>query len=406
MDRPHPPIPDPNRSTAHPEPWFRLVEGVAAHQDWVAGSLTEFLSENPEHARAHCLRGFARLFLGRSGLRSEVLQIANHAESLALVESDIVLAKALRAWGNDQPMVAERLLQRIIETHPSDLFVLKLQHGLLFMMGEQQAMFERLDRALDRWPQDVPGRHFLEGAMVFALCETGHPEEGLSLDNQRRQKTLDPWGLHGTAHCYWTLGRYQELVAWLDRHDASFASCNNFREHIGWHRALSLLKLGRAEAALDYYDRVLADAFDGDYRDLSNAASLLWFADHAGMNVRSRWEHLGQQVLGGGYHIDHGSGFADVHYAATLYKAGRHQAVHDMIDDGTEPAPGFQYALREDITRTLCRGFVDPEPAQLEALRALSSQLVRLGGSNAQREFVHDVLASILDEAGHQKRPS
>jgi hypothetical protein len=72
---------------------------------------------------------------------------------------------------------------------------------------------------------------------------------------------------------------------WLTGREASWAHCNNFRFHVWWHRALMHLDLGEHDAALALYDADIRAEKTDDYRDISNAASLLARLELEGVDV-------------------------------------------------------------------------------------------------------------------------
>jgi tetratricopeptide (TPR) repeat protein len=105
--------------------------------------------------------------------------------------------------------------------------------------------------------------------------------------------------------------------------------CNNFRYHVWWHKALMQLDLGDYQAALELYDRdIRADKTD-DYRDVSNAASLLSRLELEGVDVAHRWEELAD--LSEHRATDGCLAFADLHYLLALCGGERDEAAAKLI---------------------------------------------------------------------------
>ena len=92
--------------------------------------------------------------------------------------------------------------------------------------------------------------------------------------------------------------------------------CNNFRYHVWWHKALLHMDKGEFDVALGLYDaRIRADKTD-DYRDISNATSLLMRLELEGVDVGPRWHELADLAEA---RTDDGClVFADLHYMLAL----------------------------------------------------------------------------------------
>ena len=170
------------------------------------------------------------------------------------------------------------------------------------------------------------------------------------------------------------------------------AGCNNFAYHALWHRCLFQLELGMHDSVLELYAREVRREPTDDLLDISNAVSLLWRLEQAGVNVGDRWQELAARSEA---HIDdHLLTFGDVHYLLALAAAGhadeaqrfteslsRYAAQQEESEAVVAGNPGL--ALARAI---LARQSGDHAAASRE-LAAVRDNIWRIGGSHAQRDL-------------------
>jgi hypothetical protein len=118
-------------------------------------------------------------------------------------------------------------------------------------------------------------------------------------------------------------------IKWLAGREQAWAHCNNFRYHVWWHKALMHLDLGQTETVLALYDtEIRADKTD-DYRDISNATSILSRLELDGVDVGDRWEELAD--LCANRTEDGCVVFADLHYILGLIGGNRKDAITTLM---------------------------------------------------------------------------
>jgi hypothetical protein len=110
------------------------------------------------------------------------------------------------------------------------------------------------------------------------------------------------------------------------------------------------MQLGELDAALALHDARIAGHLGRDYRDACNAATLLWRVSNEGLDVGNRWLKLAE--LARARIRDHGSAFADAHYALSLAAAGDVptakafvRSMRDASADRTDHAAGVVSAV-------------------------------------------------------------
>lgn len=391
--------------------WSEVVRALCAHRADTASLLTAYLAAHPTGVDALCLQGFSQLFLGRADRRAgaATAEAAARAAHRDRDSRQRRLIEALSAWRQDQPDRAVLAFEALLADDPRDLLALKLHHGLLLMLGQSHRMRACLERVLPAWPDDSAERGFVLGCYAFSLEETGAFAQAEAVGRQAvSMQADDAWAIHAVAHVFESLGRAHEGLAWLEAHAAGYADCNVFRGHVHWHRALFHLQVEDFGAALAIYDAYVATPWTGDYRDMSNAVSLLWRLESEGVDVGHRWHRLGEIAVG---HLgDEGSAFAMAHYALALGRGGGGASLAEALDrvpDGAlaEACAAGQRRVVSEVARPLCRGIqawcAGDARAAYDAWVSIEGALPRLGGSNAQRDLFTLMLVDAALAAGH-----
>jgi tetratricopeptide (TPR) repeat protein len=277
--------------------------------------------------------------------------------------------------------------------------------AIQFVMGRPAAMRASVEGALPAW-NDHPARGYILGCHSFALEETGDFAAAERIG--RRAVELAPqdaWGLHAVAHVLDMTGRAQDGLTWLEGREASWEHCNNFRFHVWWHKALMHLDLGQYDEALALYDEKVRAERTDDYRDIANGASLLSRLELEGIDVGDRWEELA--TLSEPRVDDNCLAFADLHYMLSLCGGDRTEAATRMIarlrNVGTETGEAQSVMLHPGLR--IAEGmhaFATGEYSKAWLhLRAGRGDLIRIGGSHAQRDVFERIAVEAALRGGY-----
>jgi hypothetical protein len=299
-----------------------------------------------------------------------------------------------------RPERAAAVLDAHVAAQPLDLFALKLDHALHFLVGDTAGLARAILGALGHWRDDVPGAGFVHGCAAFAHVEAGDPEAAERAG--RRAVELEPtdaWGRHAVGHVLAGTGRLEEGAAWLADGRSLLPSLGNFGGHLAWHEALLLTELGRPMPALALHDEHVAPWLGmGDYRDLANAAVLLprlsrALPDAIAVEARQRAvaEHAASRCG------DHGSPFADVHAVLALAAVdvvGARRFVRSMEASDERDWAG---EVGREVALPVARAIValaEGAPAHAASLLAQARPAwQRIGGSRIQRATLDGLLA-------------
>lgn len=393
----------------HPESvqaWNGVLLGFLAHAAVTPQHLGKVLELEPDFALGHAVKGLFMVLLGRS----EMITIAHDAAAAArtAVRRQPVSAReslyldALDQWLAGRPTQAVQIFESILQKHPEDSLAMKLSHATRFVLGDSAGMRRSIERVLPAYAPDHPGRGYLLGCHSFALEETGAYEKAEIAGRQALWMVSDDaWGLHAVAHVHEMTGNAQSGLDWLAGREAAWSHCNNFRYHVWWHKALMHLDLGQIDQVMELYDFEIRKDKTDDYRDISNATSLLSRLELEGVDVGNRWEELAD--LSAARTEDGCLIFADLHYLLALTGDNRNEAtakllarIHkDAQNPGNDTAqrmadPGLAASIGLEAfgNRDFGRAF--------EHLAIARNAMQLAGGSHAQR----DVFERITIDSG------
>ena len=198
------------------------------------------------------------------------------------------------------------------------------------MLGDAPGMRSSIESVIPAYGDSHPAAGYVNGCYAFALEETG---DYLAAERRGRDGLViaqdDAWGLHAVAHVYDMTNRTSEGVAWISRQPQAWEHCNNFGYHVWWHLALFHLDRGEHARVLELYDQEIRKEKTDDYRDISNAASLLMRLELEGVDVGDRWEEIAE--LSANRADDGCVVFADLHYLLALNGDRREGAAQRLL---------------------------------------------------------------------------
>ena len=385
--------------------WNGVVLGILSHGQSAPVHLGKLLDLAPDYALAHAVKGLSALMLGRR----ELVEVAAHANRTAqtalnaggATQRERLWCAALDAWLRGHPSVAIARMEDALILNPADTISMKLSHGIRFIIGDNHGMRRSVERVMPAHDEDHPLRGYALGCLAFGMEETGIYADAERLGLQGIETALDDaWGLHAVTHVYDMTHRTHDGIALIDNNMAAWDHCNNFRFHVWWHKALLHLDQGDVAQVLSLYDDHIRSDKTDDYRDFSNASSLLTRLELEGVDVGARWDELAD--LAEKRSDDGCLVFADLHYMLALAGDDREDAAARMLARVAKDAQGHdEMALIMDnpgvaAAEGLAAFGAANYATAFEKLRMARPRLQLMGGSHAQR----DVFERVTIEAG------
>lgn len=385
--------------------WNGVVLGVLSHGRETPVHLGHLMQAAPDFALGHAARGLFCLMTGRAEVippaRAALQEARRYAAQSQITAREQGWINALSLWLDGKPTAAIDVLEQGLRALPHDTITAKLSHGIRFMLGDSTGMRASVERVLSAHGPDHHCYGYLLGCHAFTLEETG--EYARAEETGRAGLAYaadDAWGLHAVAHVHDMTGQPDAGITLIEQNRPAWEGSNNFRYHVWWHKALLHMERGELDVALGLYDaQIRADKTD-DYRDISNATSLLMRLELEGMDVGPRWEELADFSEA---RVEDGClVFADLHYLLALAGAGRGDARDKMAARfARDAAKTGEMPARVDAPGTaalaglnaFAEGRYDTAFLNLAAARPL---MPTIGGSRAQR----DVFERITIDSG------
>ncbi|KAB7616150.1 tetratricopeptide repeat protein [Amylibacter sp. SFDW26] len=393
-------------TTAAVESWNKMQLGFLAHAAITPTHLMDVIEREPQFAAAQALKGLFYLMLGRKELRQTSVE-ANAAAQAAMKQAmptarERAFVDALGMWLSGNPRAARDRIEEVLVFAPMDSLAMKISQAISFILGDANTMRGSIENVIDTYDAQHAGRGYLLGCYAFALEETG---EYRRAEKTGREGMLlapdDAWGLHAVAHVYEMTANSKGGLDWLSSRESAWEHCNNFRYHVWWHKALMHLDEGQIDVVMDLYDNEIRKDKTDDYRDISNATSLLSRLELEGVDVGNRWEELAD--LSENRTEDGCLIFADLHYMLALVGGDREDAVKTMMSrmhkDAKMCKSDIQKAMAEPgiaaATGLEAFGESDYKTAFVNLSQARRN-MQDAGGSHAQR----DVFERLTIDAG------
>ncbi|CAA0121329.1 Uncharacterised protein [Halioglobus japonicus] len=394
-------------------------------------SALEALEIEPENVLVRVLAADFYLAKGNVAETQEQLRHALRVEESgpdSLSPRERALSRAMRQWlVEGAPHEALATLMDALTQWPTDLFMLKRAQLVAFVLGDYKAMLQAA-RISERECQETP---LFYGLLSFALEQNG--EAGLAEVAARRALEIDArdvWAQHCLAHTLYFSGRHEEGTAFLQAHASDWDDCMSFMyTHNYFHLAIAHLALGHWRTVEHIFDehvwplaepapvgdgRAFARTDRADVQDQLGALGLLlkyelrravYGVDNP---VASRWASVLEYVALPVRSLDP---LHDVLVVHALVRLGRldeaEVAVNTTMREYVEAQQDV--SRRNDLTvqwlgyarGVLAAGRGDwGEAAELITQALATHGGAAMGGSNEQREVLHEFLLLALDNSG------
>jgi len=307
--------------------------------------------------------------------------------------------EAVGYWINGRGRDSIALIKEHLLEFPRDGLLLRLAHRL-YMLGcsgagspnfppEYLALLKGVESSCrDEWA-------FL-AEYAFAHHETGQLDKAMEL--AQRSLDLNPANAvasHSMTHVHFERGDASSgedfLGTWLQGFDAPASSY----VHLSWHLALFELAQGKYQETLDRYEKFIRPAVIAkSLAALNDSASLMWRLQiYGGTPPPKPWEEVLEIAAPAAGRP--GAAFRDAHAALAFAGGGDYEAIAKMTsrlrkaaDDGDSFARDVVLPLVQGIDAFAQENYTE----SVRLMEPVFPQLVRVGGSHAQREVFEDTM--------------
>ncbi len=315
--------------------------------------------------------------------------------------------EAVAHWINGKGRDSIALIKEHLYEFPRDGLLMRLAHRL-YMLGcsgagapnfppEYLALLKTVaPHCMDDWA-------FL-AEYAFAHHETGYLDEAweyaqTSLD----MNPVNAVASHSMTHVHFERGDAAAgedfLGGWLQVFDSPPSSY----VHLSWHLALFELALGKYQETLDRYESFIRPSVVSKAMStLNDSASLMWRLQiYGGIPPDKPWEEV--LALAAPAAQRPGAAFRDAHAALAFAGSGQFELMEQMIAR-LRKAAGEGDLFIKDVVLPLAQGidaFAREDYAgAVRMFEPVFPQMVRIGGSHAQREVFEDTVLEAYIRAG------
>ncbi len=388
------------------------MDRILAAEAGVSDTLLASMEADPQFALPHS--AMAR-HCQSTGRPSEARHHAETAARLAdgATDRECQQVEIVRLLVTGRPAEAFDLIVRHVEVHPRDALALAPATGVFGLLG----FSGRIDREAEQLSLLEPlATHYgddwwFQTALGFALVETGAWERGRQLaERALQQRPGNPHAAHTLTHALYEAGEDAEaasfLEGWLPSSDrGSLLHC-----HIWWHYALQLMGAGRNDEAWSAFSsNCLPGTTDSPSINVfTDSASYLWRSELAGVQrdddtwrtVRAYYEEEFPRPI---VFVDAHVGLAYAALGETEQLDAAAAQLHELGEAGSLPAGTTAASLTKAY-----EAFVTGKWGRvIEVLEPLMGEVVRIGGSRAQRDLVtNTLLAAYVNDDRHDEAAS
>ncbi|MBL8701653.1 MAG: tetratricopeptide repeat protein [Alphaproteobacteria bacterium] len=375
-----------------------------------AARLDEAIAADPEFALAHVAR--ARVHQGAAqpeAARAAAARARAVAAGATGRERGHIEVIARAVDGDAAGALAAALEH--LDAHPRDALVFTLPMGAFGLL----AFSGRADHDAARVALcEKHARHYGDDWWFLATLGWSHAEAGSpGAGRQLVERSLERRGAnanaaHALSHALIELGDAAAGIAALDLWLPGYDRNGALHGHLSWHRALLALDAGDMATASAIYRDTLAPAAatSPPLNVFTDAAALLWRMMLLDATpAPETWREVA--VYGEARFPAAGVHFADLHHALAAgalhdapAMARRLEAIEAMRAAGKLP-PG---AVLPALYRGLAAFAAGDMAAAIAILEPQLPDVVRVGGSHAQRELIEDTLIVACLRAGQRDR--
>jgi Tfp pilus assembly protein PilF len=372
-----------------------------------AESLELAIEADPDFALAHAARSRMHLIYAEMPAAQEQAAMARQLAERngSAREKSHVEILALTTQG--QAAKALELALGHLESWPRDAMILSLPLGAFGlyafsgMADHDQARVDLCERHAGHYDDDWWFLTYLG----WSHTENGDVARGRGITERALGKRREnAHALHALAHAMFEDGSTDDAEALIKGWLPIYHRSGLMYGHVAWHQALLALEQGdTGKASAIYVERIHPGVNQAPpLNAMTDGVSLLWRLQASGHPVPDdAWRELADYSERRFPRA--GNSFIDVHMAMLAAMTGNATALEQRLADlelrragGKLPAG----SVVPDICRA-ARAFADQNFSDcVNILEPASAEVVRIGGSHAQREMIEDTLLIALMKSG------
>jgi hypothetical protein len=369
-----------------------------------AAAFDRAIAADPQFALAHAAR--ARVHFTYMAAKTAIAQAQQLVQRNG-TERERSHVETLALGMSGQPAKSLTHALAHLEQWPRDAMILNLPLGA-FGLYAFSGMADHDQARVDLCEKHA--RHYSEDWWFLTYRGWSHTENGnVAFGRKLTEQSLvirreNANGAHALAHAMFEDGSAQDAEHFMADWLPLYAPDGLLHGHMAWHQALLALENGDTARALSIYaERIAPDVTRAaPLNAITDCASLLWRTMLADEVVSANlWQSLNTQAAR--TFPQAGVTFADVHMALIATATGNRAALDQRLAALDSRLADGKLAAGA-VVPTVCRAtaaFGDGDYTKCASLlEPIATDIVRIGGSHAQREMIEDMLLVALMRSG------
>jgi Tfp pilus assembly protein PilF len=376
-----------------------------------AEAFEQAIAADPDFALAHIARARIHSFYQQGVAARKEAALARDlvARNGTARERGHVETLALAAEGQ-LPAALSSALEHLEES-PRDAVVLSLPLGAfgLFAFSGRADHDQARQDLCERYAPHYGDDWWFLSNHGWSMTENGQVARGRAMTERAfDMRRHNAYAAHALLHAMFEDGSVDDadglVTQWIGGYDRS----GILYGHILWHQALGALEQGDASRALATYKDVLRPGVTAapPLNVMSDSASLLWRLKAYGHAVPQEfWNEANE--YGSRYFGKLSLPFVEMHMALLAAATGNQAALDERlrgIEQRLKEGKLLAGPLVPGIYRAMSAFARDDYAACITHLEGVLGDVVRVGGSHAQREIIEDTFIVALIRAGELMR--
>lgn len=382
-----------------------VLSGVAGYRE----SLARAIALDPSFALAHVALARGLFLDAEIGLaRASASTARALSDRLSDRERSHIHMLCLGIEG--KPVHAREAMLKHLQIWPRDAMVLAPATSVFGLYGfsgdleHEEQLHQLLESRAPAYGEDW----WFEAVYGFAACETGRLDLAWTLIERSLAKNpRHAHAVHFRTHVMYERGEVGEALGYLEAWMPGLDPRSLVHCHLSWHVTLAALAAGHHERAwAAYRDCVHPGGAWGPPLNVgTDAPSFLWRAELAGQpRPQQLWQEVHEHAQ---QHFPNaGIAFADVHSMLASIVVGDGDALDRRVDEIRQRIADQRYPAGE-VVLWMAEGFAAYVAGRwseaIDALERAMPQVVRIGGSRAQRDLVDLTLLAACLKDGRDK---
>ncbi|RNA44621.1 tetratricopeptide repeat 38 [Brachionus plicatilis] len=391
----------------------------------IDGSIARIMSADENFVMGHVIKSGLELIGSSNGFHENNPQLIDHLLNLVkkyqkdLTKRELLHVDAIKNLHYGNLDKSCDIWESILVQHPNDMLAIKFSHDTYFYTGQHAQMRDSISRILPFWQSDVKMSGYLQGMHSFGYVQSNFFQEAKesalrALEINRN----DGWATHTICHFNEYRNNFNEGIKFLRNTETDWSGCNLISPHNYWHLALYHIERGEHQAALEIFDQNITQYLELNRTlDMVDVISLLYRLklDNCKIDLSERWSRL-MDVFRNRI-SDHGYIFNDMHLILMLCSCKDKQGEKEFFDSlirylnkdnqdvvidycnnviGMKNTENYIKKINRNIGVNIFDGIKHFELSEydkvVDCLRPIRYDIVKIGGSNAQRDLLNQIL--------------